>query len=86
MSVELFVAFRLGSRPITGSSVIKDRSLSPGNSLNVLFIHTFQYCHYFVIVLQKDTISTAEFTFEKFIDFYNRLCTRQDLDNIFAHL
>jgi len=35
---------------------------------------------------KKDTISMAEFTFEKFIDFYNRLCTRQDLDNIFAHL
>eukprot|EP00795_Rhopilema_esculentum_P013424 gene13424-4293_t len=35
---------------------------------------------------KKDIFNISEFTFEKFIDFYNRLCTRQDLDNIFADL
>eukprot|EP00794_Sanderia_malayensis_P017475 gene17475-19222_t len=35
---------------------------------------------------KKDFISVEKFTCDRFIDFYNRLCSRTDLDNIFAEL
>eukprot|EP00112_Aurelia_sp_Birch-Aquarium-sp1_P001907 Seg1208.8 transcript_id=Seg1208.8/GoldUCD/mRNA.D3Y31 product="1-phosphatidylinositol 4 5-bisphosphate phosphodiesterase beta-1" protein_id=Seg1208.8/GoldUCD/D3Y31 len=35
---------------------------------------------------KKDIINVADLTFEKFIDFYHRLCPRQDLDKIFGEL
>jgi len=35
---------------------------------------------------KKDTIKAIDFTFEKFVTFYNRLVTRHDIDTVFVEL
>jgi len=40
----------------------------------------------FSVSFQKDAIKAKDFTFERFLTFYNSLITRKDLDGIFTEL
>jgi len=66
---------------------------------NVLFVNVSQELNLIIFILiiiatgksfsvsfQKDAIKAKDFTFERFLTFYNSLITRKDLDGIFTEL
>lgn len=53
------------------------------NHTNLLILKLTLFIFLF---FQKDSIKAKDFTFEKFLTFYNNLVTRNDLDVIFTEL
>ena len=54
--------------------------------LNVLLVLQINVKCITLGVFQKDTIKAVDFTFERFLAFYNRLVTRTDMDTVFVDL
>ena len=39
-----------------------------------------------MLALQNDEIETAQFTFDKFIALYHKICPRTDIEELFAEM